>query len=306
MKKTFHLCHSSKEEVMFRSEEDYNWAFNCYAMALAKTDSDSLAHAHMSNHRHHVVQSACPGRLMQISRLAYTRHMNSRYGRKGPLGEEDFFTIEIEGLHHLLAALSYVKRNALHHGVASTPFAYPYSSANSIFARERGINGDSTILPRRYYHRYVGRNVDIPDHFRMTTSGHFLFSDVIAVNQVELIYVTPRGYLYYMNRPSGEEWHKEQREDAGGVPPITVEMIEEGTALTTSEMLFRNEKGRADYRRLSDIQLCGEIDRIVLHHFKEKSVYTLSYSQKCELYRMVRELYHVDDKQAQRCLAMNY
>jgi len=37
---------------------------------------------------------------------------------------------------------------------------------------EKRISSPSpTTLPRRYYHRYVGRNVDIPDCFRMTTSG---------------------------------------------------------------------------------------------------------------------------------------
>ena len=45
MKKVFHLCHSSKEEVLFRNHDDYNWGFNSYALALYKTESCSLADA---------------------------------------------------------------------------------------------------------------------------------------------------------------------------------------------------------------------------------------------------------------------
>ena len=85
MKKVYHLCHSSKEEVLFRDHEDYIWGFNCYALALHKTGSCSLADAHMSNHRHLIAQTSCPEKLMRLTRLAYTKHFNAKYSRKGPL-----------------------------------------------------------------------------------------------------------------------------------------------------------------------------------------------------------------------------
>ena len=44
MKSVYHFCFSS-DEVMFRSDEDYVRAFNCYALALLKTESLSLADA---------------------------------------------------------------------------------------------------------------------------------------------------------------------------------------------------------------------------------------------------------------------
>ena len=37
MKKTYHLCLSAGDEVMFRDQEDYNRGFNCFALALHKT-----------------------------------------------------------------------------------------------------------------------------------------------------------------------------------------------------------------------------------------------------------------------------
>ena len=110
MKKVFHLCHSSKEEVLFRNHDDYNWGFNSYALALYKTESCSLADAHMSDHRHLISQTDSPEKMMRINRLSYTRHMNTKYGRRGPLGESESFITELDGLYRLIAALTYTMR----------------------------------------------------------------------------------------------------------------------------------------------------------------------------------------------------
>lgn len=306
MKKVFHLCHSSKEEVLFRNHEDYNWGFNCYALALYKTDSCSLADAHMSNHRHLIAQTSDPDRLMRINRLAYTRHMNTKYCRRGPLGETHHHTVEIEGSYHLLAAISYTLRNALHHGVAPTPFAYPHCSVNTIFRSQTGRTDDNDILGKRYMHSHVGRNVHMPDGFEMDESGLLLRKNVTAVQQVELLYVTPKNFIFYMNRTSDDRWIEEQKEDNVLSEPITMALIEQGVTLTSPEQMYLNEKGRNNYNRISDISLCEEIDRIVVNQYNTKSVYTMSYSQKQELYHLVKELYRIGDAQARRCLAMDY
>ena len=305
MKKVYHLCHSSKEEVLFRDHEDYIWGFNCYALALHKTGSCSLADAHMSNHRHLIAQTSCPEKLMRLTRLAYTKHFNAKYSRKGPLGEANYFCDEINGLYHLLAALSYVMRNALHHGVAPTPFSYPHCSANVIFAKALGKSNDGLLLNHSFEHRFVGRNVKIPDGYHMNKSGLILREDVTAVQQVELLYTSPRSFLYYMNRLSNENWIEEQKEDNTLDPPITMEFIERGVLLTNAEQMYKNENSRLDYRKLFDIQLCSEIDRMVGNVYKVKSIYCLTYSQKQELFRIVMEMYHVSEAQVVRCLAMN-
>lgn len=306
MKRVLHLCHSSEDEVMCRDENDYIRAFNSFALALDKTESKSLADAQMSNHRHYIVNTSEPERLMRLSRVSYTKHFNSKYKRKGALGAQDFFTLEIEGLHHLIAAISYVNRNSLHHGVTATPFGYPFSSANSIFTKDLGRHEDIELLPKKSFHNFTGRNTKIPEGFVMDKNGMILRQNIMDIKQVELIYVTAKGYLYYMNRPTDERWKKEQEEDNNGAPAITPDIIERGTHLTSDLMLINNEKGRSDYKRISDIQLCKEIDKIVVSHFKQDSIYQLSYSQRHELYHMIRSLYNVDEKQAQRCTALNY
>ena len=64
MKKTFHLCLSAGDEVMFRDLEDYHRGFNCFALALYKTGSTGLVEAFMSTHTHQLVQTCDPRGFM--------------------------------------------------------------------------------------------------------------------------------------------------------------------------------------------------------------------------------------------------
>ena len=307
MKKVFHLCHSSKEEVLFRSHDDYIWGFNSYALALYKTESCSFADAHMSNHRHLITQTDCPEKVMRLTRLGYTRHMNTKYKRCGPLGESEYFCMELDGIYHQIAAITYAMRNPLHHGVAATPFAYPHCSANLLFRSQLGKQNDAKeLLHQCHYHAHVGRNVKVPPGYYMDKSGLFLRENVTAISQVELLYGTPRTFLYYMNRISDDKWIEEQKSDEVDTPIITVDLIEKGVLLTPPELLYANERGRANYKHVTDIQLCEVIDQLVVERYRSASVYTMSYSQKNELYCFLKETYHCNDLQLRRCLALNY
>lgn len=306
MKETCHLCLSSKEEVLFRTKEDYNWGFNCLALALYKTDSALLADSFMSNHLHEIVQTAEPDRLMKLWRMSYTRHFNKKYHRRGQLGETEHFATSVEGVYHLLAALSYVFRNALHHGVTQTPFAYPHTSANAIFRDELGKTAAVQLLQPKSYHNHVARNAEIPSHYKMNMDGLFLRENVVAVKQVELIYVTPRNFLYYMNRITDEHWIEEQKKDNNGMPPVTLENMEKGVSLTPVAAMLTNEKGRANYNRITDMQLCEEIDRMVIDKFRHPSIYEMPMSEKNELMHILRERYRIGNEQLRRCLAMDY
>jgi hypothetical protein len=140
----------------------------------------------------------------------------------------------------------------------------------------------------------------------MDKSGLFLRENITAVQQVELLYGTPKSFLYYMNRPSDDKWLDEQRSESSHSPLITMGLIEQGVLLTDPGYFHTNEKGRQNYGQMSDIDLCEEIDSLVVNQYKSKSVYTLLYSHKQELYHMIRELYHVNEMKARRCLAMDY
>ena len=228
MKKTFHLCLSAGDEVMFRDLEDYYRGFNSFALALYKTDSVGLVESFMATHTHQLIQTCNPNDFMHDFRLSYTMYFNHKYQRKGRLGEEQHFTLDIVGHHHLLAAASYTLRNPVHHGVAPTPYAYRHCSANAIFRREMGKFYDEKLIPAKSYSNYIGKRAEFPSSYKMTESGVFTRESVLDIPQIESRYSTPRAFNYYMGRKSSEEWEAEQKRDDSSLPPINLLSIEHG------------------------------------------------------------------------------
>ena len=302
MKKTYHLCLSAGDEIMFRDLEDYNRGFNCFAVALYKTNSTGLVESFMSTHLHLLVQTDSPKDFMMCFRMLYTMYFNKKYGRSGKLGEKLHFTMEVVGYHHILAAMSYILRNALHHGVAPIPYAYPHCSANAIFMREMGKRPEENLLPRKSYYRHLGRTAEYPDSYKMSRSGVFLRESVLDIPQVENLFVTPRMFNFYMSRKSSEEWEAEQSKDQNSSPLINIQSIERGVNTDSIEKLLLFENGKADYRKLSDQDLCTEIDRKILPKYGKRSVYQLSSEEKTLIANHLYKTLHLNAAQIRRCL----
>lgn len=302
MKRTYHICLSAGDEIFCRDEEDYIRCFNSLALALAETDSSLLADAIMSNHLHECVRTECPERLISAQRYKYARYFNAKYSRRGRLGERMPFIMELKGLYHTIAALSYVFRNPLHHGVVSTPFAYPHSSACTVFQRETGHNYDRHIISSRYHRPYIPSRNRCPYGYRMDKSGLILREDVVDVADVEHLYGTPRSFLYYMNRLSGEEWLREQERDKGAMSPVTIESIEAAVSFQPIERMLANEHGRNDYRKMDDRGLCNLIDKVILPDMGKESVYLLSSSEKSCIAEYLYREYLLSEAQIRRCL----
>ncbi len=60
MKKIYHLCLSSHDEVLFRSESDLIRGFNALALASLTTDSALLADGLLTTHLHFLTQTPAP------------------------------------------------------------------------------------------------------------------------------------------------------------------------------------------------------------------------------------------------------
>ena len=302
MKKTYHLCLSAGEEVLFRDLEDYNRGFNCFAIALYKTVSSGLVESFMSTHSHQLVQTEAPTDLMYFFRMSYSMYFNRKYHRSGKLGEKNHFTMEVVGYHHILAASSYVLRNALHHGISPIPYAYPHCSANAIFMKEMGKSPCQRLIDPRHYRRFIGKNAEYPASYKMNESGVFLRESVLDIPQVENLFVTPRAFNWYMSRKSSEEWEAEQGKDKNGKAPINIATIESGVITESTEKMLIYENGKTDYRRPSDIDICTEIDRNILPKYGKTSVYMLT---RQEMQQIAEHLYrnlHIGERQIRRCL----
>ena len=304
MKKTYHLCLSAGDEAMFRDLEDYHKGFNYFALALHKTGSTGLVESFMSTHTHQLVQTTDPDEFMHCFRQPYSMYFNHKYQRTGKLGENTHFTLEVIGYHHTIAAASYVLRNALHHGVAPIPYAYPHCSANSIFRKEMGKFIDEDILPKRFHSRFLSRRAEYPDKYKMSESGVFLRETVLDIPQVENLSVSPRAYNYYMSRRSSEEWEAEQGKDGNSLPPVNLNTIESGIRLHSIERMLIFENGKSDYRNISDIDLCTELNSMTQMRFGKPSVYCLSEQEQNTIANELFRNRHIGEAQIRRCLAM--
>lgn len=304
MKKTYHLCLSASEEIMFRDLEDYHRGFNCFACALYKTESTGLVESFMSTHTHQLIQTSSPDEFMYAFRQPYSIYFNHKYHRKGRLGEREHFTMEVAGYHHTIAAASYTLRNALHHGVAPIPYAYPHCSANAIFSRDMGKWKKESLLPCKSHYKYIGRRAEYPDYYKMTESGVFTRESVLDIPQVEALFGTARNFNFYMSRKSSEEWEAEQQKDENGQAPVNLDLIEQGVAIDNTSKMRLFEKGKGDYRKISDIELCTELDQMARKKYGRYSVYELSLKEKNEIAKDLYRVRHISESQIRRCLVL--
>ena len=212
--------------------------------------------------------------------------------------------MEVVGYHHLLAAASYVLRNALHHGIAPIPYGYPHCSANAIFMKEMGKTPCQRLIDPRHYRQFIGKAAEYPATYKMSESGIFLRESVLDIPQVENLFVTPRAFNWYMSRKSSEEWEAEQKKDQNNQPPINIATIESGVKTDKTEKLLIYENGKADYRRPSDIDICTEIDRNILPKYGKPSIYLLTRSEKQQIAEHLYRKLHISESQIRRCLAM--
>ena len=303
MIKSYHICLSAGDEIMFRSQEDYDRGFNYFALALAHTDSIGLVESFMSNHIHLMVQTSSHRELMNIMRMSYSKYFNSKYHRCGRLGDVKHFYTEITGLHHHLAAMSYVLRNGVHHGIVSIPYAYQNSSVNAIFMKEMGkVNRDATIPHNRFY-KYVGRRLSVPSHYKMSERGVFLRESVLDITQVENMFGSPRAFNYYMSRRNHEEWEKEQDNDKNGIKAVCLSDIEEHSKLHNIETI-RDIEQRRFVTGTSDIELCKEVDELTQNRYGKKSIYLLSSSEKRAIAEFLYKQRHIPESQIKRCLVL--
>ena len=138
----------------------------------------------------------------------------------------------------------------------------------------------------------------------MDRSGLLLREDVIDTSDVEHMYGTPRNFLFHMNRLSGEEWKREQEKDKEKTTLITIEAIEYGITQQNLEQMLRNEHGRNDYKKMSDIDLCHLIDKVILPELGVESVYILSRQKKSAIADYLSRKHRLPQAQIQRCLAI--
>lgn len=297
----YHLSISSMDGVLFRSEEDYRRGYNCLGLSMFKTNTLLYSDSFMSNHLHLSVVSGDAYGFINNFSMRYKKYFNNKYHRQGS-NKWSVHIVKIEGINHILTAWSYIFRNGLHHGESSTAFDYAYSSVNSIFMKELGKKEEKIITNRSEIASYLPRYSEFPDTYQMNENGMFTHSSLTQVKEVEMQYLTPRSFLYYMNRLSTEEWRKEQNKDNNGKDPITIELIEHNMINEPISKLLSNEYGRKNNSHKSDLEVCNLIDNIYIPKYRKTSIYDLSKNEKQQIFNELFNDHHIYKEQIHRCL----
>lgn len=299
----YHVCISSENEVFFRDEADYIRGFNCLALAIERTGSVLLADAFMSNHVHFCVQTNQLKDLVWLFRTYYYRYFNSRYKRKGPLGDQGFSAISIEGPKHCTVAISYVLRNPLHHGVTSTPFEYRYSSVCNYFKKQLGHDNFVAPATNSRFKGNLPANVVCPDSYKIEPSGQISRDSVIDIGQVEHLFQTPQQFMLYMVRRTSKKWREEQEDDTNETEPVSLELLESNRFDVSS--MENNEKFKFQITTSSDESICQIIDYKVIGRYDCDSIYQLSLQQKVDVAKYLKSEYSCSNSQLARCLAVD-
>ena len=114
MKEIHHICITSHSEIMFRSDADMHYAFNCLAAACVKTDSKLLAFSLLTSHVHIAVITDSADQLVKRFRYRYSCYFNTKYKRKGALGERKWYDDVFNGPRHIITGINYILRQGLH------------------------------------------------------------------------------------------------------------------------------------------------------------------------------------------------
>ena len=124
----------------------------------------------------------------------------------------------------------------------------------------------------------------------MGVNGLLFREDIIDTSYVEQIYLTPRNYLFQMNKLSDERSIDEQQKEKSTTPLITIEVIEDGTPDFDIEQLLRNEQGRVNKSMMTDMELCRLIDGFYIPWLKKRddqTIYTCTPRERGNLFDMI-------------------
>ena len=302
-----HLCFTSHKEVLCRDYSDYATLFNCIAQSIINTNSKLLSYSTMSNHVHLGVITDKSSILIQRTRSSYTQMFNNKYGRKGQLGDPSYFRLDLEGRLHIAACLSYISRNAWHHGVCANPFDYPFSSVNLYFKKSTSVFPCMELThDSKRRGRLVRKNNVIPKSLSFDQFGQISPSDIIETDIVEGYFGSYRAFDFNLHRVNYEQWKQEQLSENSDAPHIDLQAIEPLMSSDKIAAAMKKSPGWISDIRVSDLELCRIIDNELISQFHVSSYAHLTQEQKLRICNILRYDMHyiLSAKQLGRCLAL--
>ena len=189
---------------------------------------------------------------------------------------------------------------------------------NHILGKEKE---ESLIIDELQYN-FLPEHKKIPEGYRMRDDGLILREDVVDANYVQEIYISPRNFLFQMNKLTDERVIQEQKEENDTLP-VTLDLIERGVEEYDSKRALVLEQGRLNYNEITDLEMCNLIDKVILPRYlnsNEGSIYDLPVSKRRDIGNAIwmehRDYYGLkgdsilckkktNSAQIRRCLALN-
>lgn len=250
MRHELHHINNASQKIVFRDEEDYTRAVNRLASCAFATRTEVWAFTVMSTHFHLVVGGPDIRRFIKSYSYSISRGHNHKYQANIHLKVSDrVLSNEFE----ITAALNYVLKNPVHHGVAETPFSYPYSSVGCYFPA-RLPNGRSSCVEMAGLRsmsvfelggresRCLFGHQRVPDSYRVSAKKMIVPESFVECSKVDFLYKSPRRFLYNMTKPLTEE----------------LEVFEDASAIADKAL----DRGSL-FGKKTDIEVCGIIDSAI-------------------------------------------
>ncbi len=303
MKRLMHLCFTSKNEVLCRNSRDYKMMISRIAQSAFRNDTDILAYAVMSNHVHIIVQTEKEAKFIKTLKSSYTQSFNHIYKRKGSLGDDSFYRLELEGIQHQQDAITYVLQNPWHHKVTDNPFDYPYSSIN-LYYRRNHLEQPLNSACRDKNKRLLNRNVNINAPVEYGPSGMVAPESFVQIRMVENIFGTYTSFHMLTHRKNYKEWKDKQQLENQSLPIVNFHSVE---PLLSREQIKAIEENPYRWRKggnLTDAYLCQIIDGEILSKYKCGTYTQLHPNDKKSIIAtlMAKYPYRITEEQLLRCL----
>ena len=314
MRAPYHYCYTSHGEVLCRDDEDFCRLLCRIAQISETMNAGIFAYALMSTHAHQIIETDNLPEFSRRLRHSYTSTFNKKYHRKGPLGEKNFFSLELRGIEHKAAAISYVLKNPVHHQVCVNPFSYPYSTAGLYFGSAVGKAGcgSGTVLTQKervhetLARKLLRRSKPLTDLLRLDDRGSIDPASFVEYKAVETIFGTYNAFQYNLHRRDYEEWKQQQKQDGTDDEPVTLGSIEPWMSREEVEAFERKSKHWYREEAVSDMELCRIIDTDIINRYGRKSYWHLTEDEKKETAQWLMENFNASEAQVCRCLALPY
>ena len=138
--------------------------------------------------------------------------------------------------------------------------------------------------------------------YDLDENGRIPLRYFVNAGRTEYLYRTERSFIHQLNRWNTEDWEREQIKEYPQDEIITLTGAEPGFESEIEEMRAY-EKG-AWRLRITDMEVCGYIDRVLLPETGIQSYTMLDSRQLPSVINAVQRKFHVRDEQIMRCLGL--